>query len=395
MMGVGEHLMSDVKHRLEHARRLRGAERWDEACDAFAAIDEVEPLSAEDLELLAECAQIMGRGEFAIAILRRAYEALDESGDIDRALAVGFWLWQALVINGEFARASGWAALMRGRLERVPEQSGARPTDVPAPREASGWLLVTDGYGLIRSSRYEEAGGVLEIAARLGADHAETDLTAFATTMWGRALIKAGRLDEGLTHLDEAMLTIVDRDTTPRATSMLYCSAITSCLEAHEWSRAREWTRALGDWLDHLPHQSGVYLGNCRIHRSQIWCLTGDWPQALHELNDVCSELLEGFGQRIAGYAFYQLGDLHRLLGDPEAERDYRRARERGTEDQPGLGLLRLSNGDTESAVTGIRRALVESRDLLGRLSLLPACTQIMLAAGDLESARAEPKRSP
>ena len=87
--------------------------------------------------------------------------------------------------------------------------------------------------------------------------------------MWGRALVKAGRLDEGLAHLDEAMLAIIDRTTTPRATSMLYCSAISVCLEAHEWSRAREWTRALGDWLDQLPHESGVYLGNCRIHRSQ------------------------------------------------------------------------------------------------------------------------------
>ena len=114
--------MSDVKHRLDHARRLRDAEQWDEACDAFAAIDEVEPLGADDLERLAECAQMMGRGEFAIAILRRAYEALIETGDTDRAFAVGFWLWQALVINGEFARASGWAALMRGRLERMPEQ---------------------------------------------------------------------------------------------------------------------------------------------------------------------------------------------------------------------------------------------------------------------------------
>ena len=120
-----------------------------------------------------------------------------------------------------------------------------------------------------------------------------------------------------------------------------------------------------------------------------IWCLwvTGRRPST--SSNEVCSELLEGFGQRIAGYAFYELGELHRLLGDPEAERDYRRARERGTEDQPGLALLRLSQGETESAMAGIRRALVEAKDPLSRLSLLPACVQIMLAAGDLESARA------
>ena len=79
-------------------------------------------------------------------------------------------------------------------------------------------------------------------------------------------------------------------------------------------------------WLDELPHQSGVYLGNCRIYRSHIWCLGGDWPQALHELADVCGDLSEGFGQRIAGHAFYELGELHRLRGDLAAADDYRRA---------------------------------------------------------------------
>ena len=111
--------MSDVEHRLEQARRLRGEERWDEACSAFVEVDEIENLDAADLELLAECAQILGRGEFAIATLRRAFEARLQSGDVDRALAVGFWLWQALIINGEFSRASGWANLMRGLVDAV------------------------------------------------------------------------------------------------------------------------------------------------------------------------------------------------------------------------------------------------------------------------------------
>lgn len=381
--------MADVGSRLERARRLHGAEQWVEACDAFVAVDEVEPLSARDLELLAESAQVMGRGELAVATLRRAYEARVGSGEIDRAIAIGFWLWQALVINGEFSRASGWAALMRGLAGRVPEDRGPEPSKPPVPTEEPGWLLITEAYGLIGSGRYEEAEGVLEIVARLGASRAETDLRAFATTMWGRALVKAGHLGEGLTHLDEAMLAIVARDTTPRATSMLYCGAIATCLEAHEWSRAREWTLALGAWLDELPHQSGVYLGNCRIYRSQLWCLSGDWPQALHELNEVCGELRDGFGQRVAGHAFYELAELHRLLGDPEAEHDFRRARDRGSEDQPGLALLRLSQGETASAVAGIRRALVEAADdPLTRLGLLPACVQIMLGAGDLEAAR-------
>ena len=139
--------MLDVKGRLKLARRLRDAERWDEACDAFVAVDEIAPLGAEDLELLAECAQIMGRGELAVAILRRAYEARVDSGDIDRAIAIGFWLWQALVINGEFSRASGWASLMRGR--RAPCLSAAalsrrRPTHRARPPDGCSSPRRTD-----------------------------------------------------------------------------------------------------------------------------------------------------------------------------------------------------------------------------------------------------------
>jgi hypothetical protein len=32
---------------------------------------------------------------------------------------------------------------------------------------------------------------------------------------------------------------VIDRDTSPRATKMLYCGAIATCHEAHEFGRAR------------------------------------------------------------------------------------------------------------------------------------------------------------
>jgi hypothetical protein len=70
-----------------------------EACDEFAAADRLEPLAAEDLEAFAEDVQVLGRGEEAIGILRRAYQVRIEAGEIDRAVTSAFWLWQALIIN--------------------------------------------------------------------------------------------------------------------------------------------------------------------------------------------------------------------------------------------------------------------------------------------------------
>jgi hypothetical protein len=105
--------MADLASRLSRARKLHLESRWAEACEEFAAVDRLEPLTAEDLEKFAEAAQVLGRGEEAVKTLRRAYEARAAAGDFDRAVTTAFWLWQALIMNREYARASGWVAQVR------------------------------------------------------------------------------------------------------------------------------------------------------------------------------------------------------------------------------------------------------------------------------------------
>ena len=391
--------MADVATRLIRARELHLQSRWAEACDEFAAADQLVPLAADDLEAFAEALQVLGRGEEAIATLRRAFQARMEAGEIDRAVTSAFWRWQALIINAEFARANGWLAQVRSlaqehRTPEVPaaEDSGAGPhlahADRSLPVSDNGWFLVADAYLLIAAADYDAAVQLLARAAEVGLRLRQTDLVAFATMIRGRALIKSGRLKEGLSRIDEAMLLVVDRDTSPRATSMVYCSAIGTCQEAREFARAREWTLALSAWLDSLPQLGGAYFGDCRIYRSCLMRLCGDWGEALAEVAVVCDDLSSGFGQRIAGHAFYELGEIHRLLGNPEAEEAYRRAGECGAPTQPGLALLRLAQDDVDAAVVGIRRALTETQGKLERLGLLSACVTIMLAAGNVDAAR-------
>ena len=391
--------MADVASQLGRARELHLESRWAEACDEFAAADRLEPLAAEDLEAFAEAAQVLGRGEEALRTLRRAFQARVEAGDIDRAVTTAFWLWQALIINAEFARANGWVAQVRrlahdrlaqqGPAEVLPGQELAARQNRPVPIDDNGWLLVTDAYSLIAVADYQAAAHLLARASEVASRQGQTDLVAFATTVWGRALIKAGRLKDGLSRLDEAMLSVIDRDTSPRATSMLYCSAIATCHEAREFGRAREWTLALGTWLDSLPRFGGAYFGNCRIYRSRLMCLCGAWREALDEVAVVCDDLGGGYGQLVAGHAFYQLGEMHRLLGNPEAEEAFRRAGEYGAPTQPGLALLRLAHDDIDTAVVGIRRALTETKGQIERLELLTAGVTVLLAAGDLDAARA------
>jgi ATP/maltotriose-dependent transcriptional regulator MalT len=364
--------MADGATHLGQARDLHAQSRWADACEQFAAADRSGPLHADDLERYAEAAQILGRGDEAIQLLRRAFNSRIAAGERDRAITSAFWLFQALILNAEFSRASGWAAQVRRSIPDVNH----------------GWLLFTQAYFLIASAEFDQAAQLLARAAEDGSRRGETDLLAFATTVWGRALIKAGRLPEGLSRLDEAMVPVAELKTSPRATSMLYCSAIATCHEAREFGRAREWTHALGAWLDSLPRLGGAYFGNCRIYRAYLMCLRGSWQEALEEVAFVCDDLSGDYGQLVAGHAHYRLAEIHRLLGNPEAEAGYRRAAELGGPTQPGLSLLRLTQGEVDKAVLGIRRALAETPAQLDRLDLLTAAVTIMLAAGDIDSAR-------
>ena len=200
--------MTDRATRSGQARELHAQSRWAEACDEFAAADRAEQLDADDLERYAEAAQILGRGDEAIQLLRRAFNLRTAAGEVDRAITSAFWLFQALIINAEFARARGWAIQVRRSMPDVD----------------NGWFLFTEAYFMIAAGDYDQAAQLLARAADMASRRRETDLIAFATTVWGRALIKAGRLEEGLSRLDEAMLPVVERDTSPRATSMMYCS---------------------------------------------------------------------------------------------------------------------------------------------------------------------------
>jgi ATP/maltotriose-dependent transcriptional regulator MalT len=84
----------------------------------------------------------------------------------------------------------------------------------------------------------------------------------------------------------------------------------------------------------------------------------------------------------------YQQGEIHRLQGNvPAAEDAYLQAGNLGYEPQPGLALLRMSQGRLDVARAAISRVVESTTDPLDRTKLLPACIEILLAAGEIQSA--------
>jgi ATP/maltotriose-dependent transcriptional regulator MalT len=116
--------------------------------------------------------------------------------------------------------------------------------------------------------------------------------------------------------------------------------------------------------------------------------LRGDWQDALEEARRAHERFSE-LDQRAAARALYRQAEVHRLRGEfDEAEEEYRKTSEAGCEPQPGLAQLRMAQGHADAAAAMIGRVLDATRGRLQRTKFLPACIEIMLAAGDIERSR-------
>ena len=137
---------------LSSAGRHTGRQEWGQAFAVLGDLDAREPLGADDLELLAEAASMLGRGDDDVQLLRRAFLAHAEEGQVGSALRCGYWLCKSLAWAGEFAQAGAWMAKARRLAEADPDC-----------REC-GYLLMLDAEEHLRAGRHAE---MLTVAKRL------------------------------------------------------------------------------------------------------------------------------------------------------------------------------------------------------------------------------------
>jgi DNA-binding CsgD family transcriptional regulator len=288
-----------------------------------------------------------------------------------------FWVWVSLVTGGEAGRATGWL----GRARRLLEEE--EPDCVER-----GYLLIPVLLDHVAAGDASAAYATAAEAAAIGQRFGDADLLALALHEQGHALVRQGRVVEGLGLLDEAMVAVIAGELSPVVTGLVYCNVIAFCQEAYEVRRAREWTAALTRWCEEQPEMV-AHTGLCLVHRAEIMQLNGAWPDALEEARRAGRRFAQTSDEAAAGYASYRQGEVHRLLGEFDAaERAYRDASRSGWEPQPGLSLLRLAQGRADAASAAIRRVVGETAPQLARARLLPAYVEIMLATGDVGEAR-------
>jgi DNA-binding CsgD family transcriptional regulator len=202
-------------------------------------------------------------------------------------------------------------------------------------------------------------------------------------------LMYAGRVQEGLALLDEAMVAVAAGEVSPIFAGHIYCAMVEGCQEVSDFRRAAEWTTTLTRWCDAQP---GLvpFTGQCAVHRGQIMRIRGAFSDALEEL-DRAQQRYAAAGARVAtGLAWSERGRVLRILGQlAAADQAFDRAVEVGHDPQPELALLWLAQGRQEAALAAVRRLLAEPRGPLHRLQLLPGAVEVLVSAGAQEEAAA------
>jgi DNA-binding NarL/FixJ family response regulator len=361
---------------LTQARRAYAAQDWRTATAHFDAVP-TERLTADDLAAYADAAWWLGRIEDNLRLSAAAYNAFLANSRPVEAAGAAMVLGIFHLSRGDEPQGKGWIGRAGRLLEGIPECL------------VHGYLLhLTEVEASLQAGQPAAAVDAARRMQDLGRRLDQPDLVAMGLNGEGRALIKSGHVVDGLALLDEAMVTVLDRQLGPFISGTLYCHTIAACHEIADVRRMTRWTELAERWLATFP-AAVAFGGLCQVHRAQLQLLRGEWDEAERSALGVVLDL-EANRIDYAAEAWYVVAEARRLRGDPGAADAYDEAHARGRDPQPGRALLRLQEGDPAGAAASVRSAVAAvGTDPLRRAPLCAAAVEIAVTAGRLADAAA------
>lgn len=365
----------DKSNALQQGREAFQHRSWADAYSFLTSADREHSLDAEDLELLAKAAYLIGKETSCIEVWARAHQKFLVQENTKRAANSAFWIGMLLFFQGKHAQGGGWMARARRLIEEHQQDCAEQ-----------GFLLVPEGLQYLRKGEAEAAHERFSKAAEIGKLFNNPDLVILGRLGRGQALIQQYKIAQGTTLFDEVMVAVVSDEISAIVAGIVYCAVIETCQKIYDLQRAQEWTAALSRWCESQPDLI-PYRGQCLVRRAEIMQLHGEWPDAMNEVRRAC-DLTQTSGLPATGEAFYRQAELYRLQGKfLKAGKAYKQASKWGRNPQPGLALLQLAQKKTEAAKTAIRQVEDETQDRMDRSKILPAYVEIMLASAELQTA--------
>ena len=347
---------------------------WQQAFDHFNAADQAT-LTAADFERLGDAAYALGRYDDAQHARERSYALYRDANEMTSAARIALAMALEHLVRGRTTLTNGWLESAERALVGQPESYA---------HGYSVWLraqvtVVIHGDAKAGLALAEEA---MAIGRRLN----NVDIEMFGRSIAGRALVHLGRVDEGMAHLDAAMVSATSGEIKTETARYAMCNLLCGCHELGDFDRAAQWSDAAEQ---SSSRQSLIpATGECRAHRATVLRVRGDWDNAeaaaKQSATDLAGEIFHG------AIAVYEIGEVRLRRGDlAGAAQAFHDAQERGHSGQPGHALLALAQGKTGLANSMIQSALEDAKSPLLRAAMLPARVEIALAAKDLGAARA------
>jgi ATP/maltotriose-dependent transcriptional regulator MalT len=241
---------------------------WDRAAALFESVLE----SGDDpaaMEGLAEALLWLQRFDEALAARERAFAYYQQAHlKLDASRQARHLAFIHGAVRGNEAAAMGWFGRAESLLEGLPESV------------EHAWLAF-DRTPLVpdRDERERLASYAVGVARTAG----DTDLEFGALALLGETYVYAGRVDEGMRLIDQAMAAVSSREVTGvMAAGDIYCRLLSACERVGDVRRAEQWMAA----SERYAEWSGYALvsASCRMHYGGILTEVGRWADAETEL---------------------------------------------------------------------------------------------------------------
>ncbi len=364
-------MKSSPENNLDSGQAALVAGDWERARVSFEeAIKEEDSPEAHDG--LGQALWWLNRIEPAHRHRSHAYLMFKKQGDLRRAGYIAAWLAREQVfLHANVSAMKGWFA----RAERLLGEAG--------PCVEAGWLLILRASMLAAPGELE---GQAEEAIRIALDYDDTDLEAMALAFCGLARVALGRIDEGMSALDEAMAVATGGEVVGfMAISEIFCVTLSACELAGDLVRTEHWCRAAADYA--RQHNCRFLSAYCRTTYGGLLITSGRWRDAESELLQAIDTF--GTGHRaLRVHAVLKLADLRVCQGRLEEAQ----ALLSGYEDQGGavlpLARLYMARGEAAMARATMEQALrAEGASSLYRAPLLLLMVEVLVALNDVEGA--------